>query len=122
MRSPSGFLRGYVIFERFSRFFRVVYAIPFTIIKAIHEKSRSASEARAKVVHFPLEFHENQPPQQSDLLIFFLRAAAPGKRKNPNIAIRSLQTSPKQSAWQAWKPLPRGSGAPVEKVLQRLIF
>ena len=41
MRSPSGFLRGYVIFERFSRFFRVSYSIPFWIIKAIHEKSRN---------------------------------------------------------------------------------
>ena len=48
MRSPSGFLRGYVIFERFSRFFRVVYAIPFTIIKAIHEKSQRARRHNAR--------------------------------------------------------------------------
>ena len=48
MRSPSGFLRGYVIFERFSRFFRVFYSIPFRIIKAIHEKSQRARRHNAR--------------------------------------------------------------------------
>ena len=86
-------------------------------------RERCASDARAKrerkIVKngsFSTWISSKSTLPTKQIANIFSQRRGARRRENPNIAIRSLQTSPKQSAWQAWKPLPRGSGAPVEKL------
>ena len=108
MRSPSGFLRGYVIFERFSRFFRVSLfdplqdyqgdtrkiAKPYTeslsVFKALHAFGRSDGARRHRKIFRPSHSGENSGSFLSKMVV-----------KSQQIPTGTLRLSRKSRAMRA---------------------